>query len=71
MLEGKSNDILHSLEGRRAIGPGEPFSNDDPNPTVHLTSVPMSLLQDLMMERGKAKVVLVTIFIDFCYRQID
>lgn len=44
--------------------PGEALGYDDPDPTVELARVPVSLLQDLLMERRKAKVVLVATLID-------
>ena len=64
MLEGKRNDIFDSLKGRRAMRAGEAFGYDDPDPTVQVSRFPVSLLQDLMVERRKAKAVLVTILVD-------
>lgn len=44
--------------------PREAFGYHDSNPAVELACVPMPLLQDLLMERGEAKAVLVAILID-------
>lgn len=64
MLERKGNDVLDTLEWRRTMRSNEPFRYHDFDPAVGLASVPVSLLQDLLMELGKANVILIAVLID-------
>jgi hypothetical protein len=44
MLEGENNDMLVALEGGRAIGPRETFCNNNLDPTLRITGIPVLLL---------------------------
>jgi hypothetical protein len=65
MLKRKSYNIRNALKRRRAMWARETLSDDNPNPPMHLTGVPMTLLQNLVMELRKSEVILVSILIDF------
>lgn len=64
MLERHDDDILHTFERRRAVRSRKALGDYNPDSTKGVSSIPVALLQDLPMERGKAKGVLIAIPID-------
>lgn len=64
MLKGQGNDILDSFKWGRAVWAGESFSNHDPDPAVKITRIPVSLIQNVLMETGETKAILVAVPID-------
>ena len=67
MLKREGNDILDSFEWRRAIRPSKSFSNDDLDPAVWVSSIPVSLIQNLRVESWKPKNILIAVPVNICY----
>ena len=64
MLERERNDVLDSFKGRCAMGTRESLGYHDSNSTVQLSRIPMYLIQYLLVECRKAKIVLIAVFVD-------
>lgn len=63
-MERQDDDIFHPLKGRSATWTGEALGDDDPDPTVCVSRIPIALPQDLAVESRKAESVLVAVSID-------
>lgn len=64
MLEREHDGILDPFKGRRAKWTRETLRKNKSDPTIDITSIPMTLLQDLAVESRKAKHVLVAIAVE-------
>jgi hypothetical protein len=64
MLEGKRNYILDSLERRIAIWPSESLSYNHSDSAMQVSSFPVSLFQNILVERRETKVVLISVLIN-------
>jgi hypothetical protein len=64
MLEREHDDILDPFKGRRAMRTRETFRKNQSDPTIDITSIPMTLLEDLAVESRKTKHVLITVAVD-------
>jgi hypothetical protein len=65
MLKRKGNDIRHTLKRRRTVWSREPFGDNDPDPPMGLSSIPVALLQDFLVELREAEIILIPILINF------
>lgn len=64
MLERQNDDIFHTLKRRGAVWTSEALTDDDPDSTMRVSSIPIALLQDFTVEYRKAESVLIAISID-------
>ena len=64
MLERKHDGILDPFKRRRAKWTRETLRKNKSDPTIDITSIPVTLLQDLAVESRKAKHVLVAVAVN-------
>lgn len=65
MLERKCYDIGNTLERGRAMWTRKPFCDHNPDTPMRFPSIPVTLLQDFLMELRKAQTIRVSSLINF------
>lgn len=64
VLDGESDNVLHTLKGWIPIWPGKPFRNRDSNSSIRVPGIPGVLIKNFPMKLRETKVVLISVAVD-------